>query len=176
LGRGGSLVPARAGSFIPPASHGPLDEGLVGASDNVTDGVPEEFFCFLFVCAPYPLFPCVEGRVYGGSDSVHQHLEYEVRAEGCAACEMFCGNSSILWRCPMEYAMFPSFEGDECVFGKSAGGDQASTNACRVLLFAAPIPPVCEGGAHVGGMSLFLFVIPDLFSVVPGQLALGTGW
>ena len=67
----------------------------------------------------------------------------------------------------MEYAMFPSFEGDGCVFGTSAGGDQASTNACRVLLFAEPSPPVYEGGSHVGGLLLFLFAITDLFSVVP---------
>jgi hypothetical protein len=50
----------------------------------------------------------------------------------------------------MGYQMFPSFEGDGCVFGTSAGGEQALANACRVLLFAEPSPPFFKGGSHLG--------------------------
>ncbi len=102
------------GKLISPGCHGLGKEDLVGTSNTVIDGVPEEFFCFLFVCAAYPFspcaegrvlgesdsvhphFPCAEGRILGGGDSVHQHLKYEVRAEGCAAYIIFCGSVSIL--------------------------------------------------------------------------------
>ena len=76
----------------------------------------------------------------------------------------------------MGYPMFPSFAGDGCVFGTSAVGDQASNSACRLLFFVEPSPPVFEGGAHVGGLLLFLFASTHLFNVVPQCIVLGTGW
>ncbi len=90
------LVPARAGNFISPAYHGPGNEDLVGASNADIDDILEEFIYFLFACEAYPLFPCVEDRVFEGSDSVHRHLEDAVCAEGCAAHTIFCGNFSVL--------------------------------------------------------------------------------